>query len=170
MWEIDHIEGRTDTSVRGPSEGNVHTGATPPWLKEDEEEKEASVIGPSLDAFLLHRDQQRRASKNPNRVGADFHRTKPKEDSDDWLPSFGRVWNAGSRTESRSEFCQEIKKAVQLPSHRLPQRSTPTHQEIISSEGCSSSSGTTPSTLEKNSQLKPYVRKRPVNATRGGVS
>eukprot|EP00731_Ephydatia_muelleri_P012325 Em0006g1219a len=33
---------------------------------------------------MLHREQQRRASKNPNRVGADFHRTKPKEDSDDW--------------------------------------------------------------------------------------
>ena len=29
-------------------------------------------------------EQQRRAGKNPNRVGADFHRTKPKDDSDDW--------------------------------------------------------------------------------------
>ena len=36
-------------------EGNVHTGATPPWLKQDEEEEdEAPPIGPSLDAFLLH--------------------------------------------------------------------------------------------------------------------
>ena len=41
-------------SIGGWCEGNVHTGATPPWLKEDEEEKEALVIGPSLDAFLLH--------------------------------------------------------------------------------------------------------------------
>ena len=35
-------------------QGNVHTGATPPWLKEDDDEEEAPAIGPSLNSFLLH--------------------------------------------------------------------------------------------------------------------
>lgn len=36
--------------------GNVHTGATPPWLRDEEEEDHPkdSYIGPSLDDFILH--------------------------------------------------------------------------------------------------------------------
>ena len=42
----------------GGREGNVHSGAIPPWMKDeedDEEEKgERAPIGPSFDAFLKH--------------------------------------------------------------------------------------------------------------------
>jgi len=39
--------------------GNVHTGATPPWLRDDDydervPEETSSLIGPSLDDFILH--------------------------------------------------------------------------------------------------------------------
>ena len=39
--------------------GNIHTGATPPWLREDSCDDDASgskptVIGPSLEDFILH--------------------------------------------------------------------------------------------------------------------
>ena len=36
--------------------GNVHTGATPPWLMDDDSEEDdgAVVAGPSLEAFLSH--------------------------------------------------------------------------------------------------------------------
>lgn len=36
-------------------EGNVHSGATPPWLREDNNEGDAPAqIGPSEEEFLRH--------------------------------------------------------------------------------------------------------------------
>ena len=37
--------------------GNIHTGATPPWLRDEDEEEEVAegvAIGPSLEEFLKH--------------------------------------------------------------------------------------------------------------------
>ncbi|XP_068731972.1 centrosomal AT-AC splicing factor-like [Montipora capricornis] len=93
-------------------EGNIHTGAMPPWLQDDDDDNEDhgncaieknDVIGPSHEAFKKHVERMKRVSnKNPRRVGANFDRKK--ETSDDWLPSFGRVWNQGPRWQSRHEF------------------------------------------------------------------
>ena len=44
------------SQVLNEGEGNVHSGATPPWMRDDSgvnESAEAS-IGPSLDNFLKH--------------------------------------------------------------------------------------------------------------------
>lgn len=41
--------------------GNVHTGATPPWLREEDSVTGVSkppLIGPSLEEFILHSKQQ----------------------------------------------------------------------------------------------------------------
>ena len=41
----------------GKEEGNVHSGATPPWLKDDDDALEEGVpvlIGPSEEEFLMH--------------------------------------------------------------------------------------------------------------------
>lgn len=41
----------------GKEEGNVHSGATPPWLKDDDDNLEEDVpvlIGPSEEEFLMH--------------------------------------------------------------------------------------------------------------------
>ncbi|KAK3754010.1 hypothetical protein QZH41_020290, partial [Actinostola sp. cb2023] len=68
-----------------PGEGNVHTGATPPWLKDDDDTVNtcaSTEIGPSLEYFKKHVKRMKKASQNPNRVGANFDREK--ETGDEW--------------------------------------------------------------------------------------
>jgi hypothetical protein len=91
-------------------EGNVHSGATPPWLKVDSDsemcEGGAPVqFGPSEEEFLRHKERGSGLKrKNPERVGADFHLRlathTTSSNTKDWFPSFGRVWNAGPRSHS----------------------------------------------------------------------
>lgn len=97
-------------------EGNIHTGATPPWLREDDDEEDDSEktkksdgleIGPSLQDFKKHAERMKKESRNPNRVGANFEREQTT--SDGWLPSFGGVWNPGPRWQSRHEFKRGLK-------------------------------------------------------------
>ncbi|XP_017236189.1 TITAN-like protein isoform X1 [Daucus carota subsp. sativus] len=90
--------------------GNVHSGGPPPWFS-------------STDKNLPN-DKQRsgKSSKlNPKRVGAAWAERRKMEmemekrgeivttkfDSS-WLPDFGRVWQSGSRKESKKEFQVEI--------------------------------------------------------------
>lgn len=84
--------------------GNVHTGAVPPWLQDDPlEGASGSVvhpqIGPSLQEFLKHKEQEKLRKLPPNRVGANFDHSSHTDAN--WLPSFGRVWNSGRRWQSR---------------------------------------------------------------------
>ncbi|XP_069732753.1 centrosomal AT-AC splicing factor isoform X2 [Phaenicophaeus curvirostris] len=81
--------------------GNVHTGAKPPWLTE-EEEGSKQEIGPSYEEFLKQKEKQKLRKLPPERVGANFDHTS--ETGESWLPSFGRVWNHGRRWQSRL-FC-----------------------------------------------------------------
>ncbi|TSP36117.1 Coiled-coil domain-containing protein 84 [Bagarius yarrelli] len=89
--------------------GNIHTGAVPPWLLEDPEDdstcKSQDIIGPSVQDFLKHKEQQKLKKLPANRVGANFDHSS--QTSADWLPSFGRVWNSGRRWHSRHQFRQE---------------------------------------------------------------
>ncbi|XP_041890007.1 centrosomal AT-AC splicing factor isoform X2 [Corvus kubaryi] len=78
--------------------GNVHTGAKPPWLSE-EEVGSKQQIGPSYEEFLKHKEKQKLKKLPVQRVGANFDHTS--QTSDSWLPSFGRVWNHGRRWQSR---------------------------------------------------------------------
>ncbi|NXY25114.1 CCD84 protein, partial [Atrichornis clamosus] len=79
------------------TEGNVHTGAKPPWLTEEEDG--SKQIGPSYEEFLKHKEKQKLKKLPVDRVGANFDHTS--QTSDSWLPSFGRVWNHGRRWQSR---------------------------------------------------------------------
>uniref|UniRef100_A0A8C9L5F5 Coiled-coil domain containing 84 n=1 Tax=Pavo cristatus TaxID=9049 RepID=A0A8C9L5F5_PAVCR len=80
--------------------GNVHTGAKPPWLTdEDEEDGSKQQIGPSYEEFLKQKEKQKLKKLPAERVGANFDHTSQTGDS--WLPSFGRVWNHGRRWQSR---------------------------------------------------------------------
>uniref|UniRef100_A0A8C8RW29 Coiled-coil domain containing 84 n=1 Tax=Pelusios castaneus TaxID=367368 RepID=A0A8C8RW29_9SAUR len=85
--------------------GNVHTGAKPPWLMQDEETfGSTQQIGPSYEEFL--KEKEKKQKKLPAaRVGANFDHTS--ETSEGWLPSFGRVWNHGRRWQSRHQFKAE---------------------------------------------------------------
>ncbi|NXB59595.1 CCD84 protein, partial [Struthidea cinerea] len=84
--------------------GNVHTGAKPPWLTE-EEDGSKQQIGPSYEEFLKHKEKQKLRKLPVERVGANFDHTS--QTSDSWLPSFGRVWNHGRRWQSRHQFRTE---------------------------------------------------------------
>ncbi|XP_030274301.1 centrosomal AT-AC splicing factor [Sparus aurata] len=90
--------------------GNVHTGAVPPWLQDDPLEGTSGAaaqleIGPSLQDFLKHKEQEKLRKLPPNRVGANFDHSSHTDAN--WLPSFGRVWNSGRRWQSRHQFRQE---------------------------------------------------------------
>ncbi|XP_062894788.1 coiled-coil domain-containing protein 84 [Mobula hypostoma] len=83
--------------------GNIHTGATPPWLIDEEDTNTAQkTIGPSYEEFIQQREREKLKKLPPNRVGANFNHLS--ETDDFWLPSFGRVWNDGRRWQSRHQF------------------------------------------------------------------
>ncbi|OPJ68331.1 coiled-coil domain-containing protein 84 [Patagioenas fasciata monilis] len=84
--------------------GNVHTGAKPPWLTE-EEDGSRREIGPSYEEFLKQKEKQKLKKLPAERVGANFDHTS--ETGAGWLPSFGRVWNHGRRWQSRRQFRTE---------------------------------------------------------------
>ncbi|NWU59133.1 CCD84 protein, partial [Dromas ardeola] len=85
--------------------GNVHTGAKPPWLMDEEEDGSKQQIGPSYEEFLKQKEKQKLKKLPAERVGANFDHTSQTGES--WLPSFGRVWNHGRRWQSRHQFRTE---------------------------------------------------------------
>lgn len=91
--------------------GNIYTGATPPWLRNDDDNDDLKVVkqyGPSMDDLNKYHEAKKKCKLNPNRVGANFnHSVNESENSSEWLPSFGRVWNNGARWKSRNEFHSE---------------------------------------------------------------
>eukprot|EP00850_Spirogloea_muscicola_P001906 SM000007S20866 [mRNA] locus=s7:645410:647171:+ [translate_table: standard] len=118
--------------VAAPAEGNVHTGALPPWLQAGNALPDSSTHSRTQAGNLkvsLSRSQKRKLAKlrNPKRVGAAWaeqrlkelaretsserHSATPaSEKLEEWLPSFGRVWQSGSRLDTRKEFLKESQK------------------------------------------------------------
>uniref|UniRef100_A0A8I3MN21 Centrosomal AT-AC splicing factor n=1 Tax=Canis lupus familiaris TaxID=9615 RepID=A0A8I3MN21_CANLF len=89
-----------------PGIGNIHSGATPPWMVQDEEYSSVNQqIGPSYEEFLKEKEKQKLKKLPPDRVGANFDHSSST--SVGWLPSFGRVWNNGRRWQSRHQFKTE---------------------------------------------------------------
>lgn len=104
-------------------EGNVHTGAPPPWFDPTKVD-----IDPDIDPARKPEPREPASSRvgksklNPKRVGAAWAERRKIElemerrgervnNSFDanWLPNFGRVWQAGTRKDSRKEFQVENK-------------------------------------------------------------
>ncbi|KAF3327683.1 TITAN-like protein [Carex littledalei] len=92
--------------------GNVHTGAPPPWLELIEQEI-TLVPNPNSIKAKSHK-------LNPKRVGAVWAEKRRAEmekekrgelvestSTDTWLPNFGRVWQSGTRKDSKKEFVKE---------------------------------------------------------------
>lgn len=89
-----------------PGVGNIHSGATPPWMIQDEDYSSGNQqIGPSYEEFLKEKERQKLKKLPPDRVGANFDHSSST--SAGWLPSFGRVWNNGRRWQSRHQFKTE---------------------------------------------------------------
>ncbi|KAG6548422.1 hypothetical protein Mapa_009909 [Marchantia paleacea] len=131
LRQTENELGQGFTVIRPPSlnpgEGNVHSGALPPWIRHDTGQR--SQVQPSVSHYLgsslpLSRTQERKLTKlrNPNRVGAAWAEQRRAEmerehagevvekcvpGSATWLPNFGRVWQSGSRRETRKEFESE---------------------------------------------------------------
>lgn len=99
--------------------GNVHSGAPPPWF----ETTEGVQMHPKLvlGDLVSHSNKSGKNKKlNPKRVGAAWAEKRKiememekrgeivrNECDANWLPNFGRVWQSGSRRESRKEFEKE---------------------------------------------------------------
>ena len=102
--------------------GNVHSGAPPPWFEATEGVQIHSK--PVLGDLASHSNKSGKSKKlNPKRVGAAWAErrkielemekrgeTVRNECDANWLPNFGRVWQSGSRKESRKEFEKEKQK------------------------------------------------------------
>ncbi|ONK56167.1 uncharacterized protein A4U43_C10F4830 [Asparagus officinalis] len=105
------------------SQQNVHSGALPPWLDANEEKDIGQL---NTGQYLNNLTQTGKLKKlNPKRVGAAWAERRRIElemekrgerllntfDAN-WLPNFGRVWQAGTRKESKREFETEKRKSI----------------------------------------------------------
>jgi hypothetical protein len=140
VQELPHARVFTSQGV-GFGEGNVHSGAPPPWLKQNVRQEGDGLVtggaadGSSSDLLPLSRTQQAKLLKmrNPNRVGAAWAERRRAElareqdgefssrgeavdcsSSHSWLPNFGRVWQSGPRRDTRKEFEAEKRKSLKL--------------------------------------------------------
>ncbi|KAH6785786.1 hypothetical protein C2S51_038241 [Perilla frutescens var. frutescens] len=101
-------------------EGNVHTGASPPWLDATKGDQLNPARRPEMKETVSSRAGK--SKLNPKRVGAAWAERRKLElemerrgervnnnfDAN-WLPNFGRVWQSGTRKKSRKEFQMENK-------------------------------------------------------------
>uniref|UniRef100_A0A8C6RSA2 Centrosomal AT-AC splicing factor n=1 Tax=Nannospalax galili TaxID=1026970 RepID=A0A8C6RSA2_NANGA len=104
--EFDWMETGQPLTFIGHQVQKTSSGATPPWMIQDEEESSGNLpIGPSYEEFLKEKEKQKLKKLPPERVGANFDHNSST--SAGWLPSFGRVWNNGRRWQSRHQFKTE---------------------------------------------------------------
>lgn len=112
------------------AKGNVLMGAPPPWLDEEAGEKYINYglnsVSRKKGIGSLENKPKKSSKLNPKRVGAAWaERRKIEMEKEkrgeivtdlasDWLPNFGRVWQSGSRKESRIEFEKEKQKVMKL--------------------------------------------------------
>ncbi|KAG0628292.1 hypothetical protein M758_1G015600 [Ceratodon purpureus] len=148
-----------------PGEGNVHSGATPPWIGPGVDDKlfvaPSTEIGPTMEPVkkrLLSKNQERKLAKlrPPNRVGAAWAEVRraqlereargetegegvPQADAT-WLPNFGRIWQSGSRHDTRKEFEAEKRREAKRLGRPLGKRGSPSSERPV--------------------QFQPYVSKR----------
>uniref|UniRef100_A0A2C9UJX9 TITAN-like protein n=1 Tax=Manihot esculenta TaxID=3983 RepID=A0A2C9UJX9_MANES len=132
VWNSNDLTGLqniTQTSATpGKAGGNVHTGAPPPWLEATEETQLVAELKPISSSFISLSNKPGK-KLNPKRVGAAWAERRKielemerrgeivKSDGDDnWLPNFGRVWQSGTRKESRKEFEMEKQKLPKVES------------------------------------------------------
>ncbi|XP_042949148.1 TITAN-like protein isoform X1 [Carya illinoinensis] len=111
---------RISTSAADKAIDNVHSGAPPPWFEATEESQINVQRKPTADSLMSLNKSGKSKKLNPKRVGAAWAEKRKIElemekrgeivNSDctaNWLPNFGRVWQSGSRKESRKEFMME---------------------------------------------------------------
>ncbi|KAL3512443.1 hypothetical protein ACH5RR_025160 [Cinchona calisaya] len=133
------------SSAQEDGGGNVHSGAPPPWFSATERIQLDNTLNQGRSNLFSSLAGPVKSSKlNPKRVGAAWAERRKIElelekrgelarhnfDAD-WLPNFGRVWQSGSRKESRKEFLGEKKTGLKVVTQ-----------------------------IEKPNELQPYISKR----------
>ncbi|KAL6509669.1 hypothetical protein OROGR_022979 [Orobanche gracilis] len=111
-------------------EGNVHSGAPPPWFDTTNQNQLDSALKAEQDDLVA--SKAKKSSKlNPKRVGAAWAEKRKLElelerrgglvnnnyDAK-WLPNFGRVWQSGTRKESIKEFQTENKASAKADNQK----------------------------------------------------
>ncbi|CAH9092370.1 unnamed protein product [Cuscuta europaea] len=109
--------------------GNVHSGAPPPWLHAFEQNQLDSLSKSGQNGIGSLCQKSKCSKLNPKRVGAAWAEKRKlemelekkgelvmKNADANWLPNFGRVWQTGSRKESRKEFQIENKSSGKIES------------------------------------------------------
>ncbi|CAM8929593.1 unnamed protein product [Rhodiola kirilowii] len=140
-------------SVSEEAVGNVHTGAPPPWL-ESINNQDTLVQGSEKDLVIPSSKKSKKCRKlNPKRVGAAWAEKRKIEIEmekrglisaenvdDSWLPNFGRVWQTGSRKESKKEFELEKPKVAEICSQlEIPIKIEPYVSKKMRTDGTSTS-------------------------------
>ncbi|XP_042755961.1 TITAN-like protein isoform X2 [Lactuca sativa] len=110
---------RISSTVHETDTGNVHSGAPPPWFNA----KNGIHVDPGMETDPVIKPVK--SKLNPKRVGAAWAEKRKiememerngelpaKRFDGSWLPNFGRVWQSGSRKDSRKEFQVETKKPL----------------------------------------------------------
>lgn len=119
---------RISNIVSGDSGGNINSGMLPPWLEKPEDSGFNVQIRPMVGGGVSSLKESAKSNKlNPKRVGAAWAEKRKRElemekrgeivqsyGDKNWLPNFGRVWQSGSRKESRKEFEKEKSKLLMV--------------------------------------------------------
>ncbi|KAF3436891.1 hypothetical protein FNV43_RR19644 [Rhamnella rubrinervis] len=122
--------------------GNVHSGAPPPWFEAIDDSQQDVQLKPVLGSLVSSSIKQGKSKKlNPKRVGAAWAEKRKMEMemekrgelvktgvNANWLPNFGRVWQSGSRKDSRKEFeleNQKVSKVENQPVDAVPLKIQP---------------------------------------------
>ncbi|KAJ8752656.1 hypothetical protein K2173_005545 [Erythroxylum novogranatense] len=156
---------KVSSTTPGDFNGNVHTGALPPWFESTEE----NLLDMQLTQFSSSKAGKSH-KLNPKRVGAAWAEKRKielemekkgeitKHDFDtNWLPNFGRVWQSGSRKQSRKEFLEEKQKLPEVSSHSEMQMAV---HPYISKRMEKQKLPEAASDSEMPIALQPYVSKR----------
>lgn len=86
--------------------GNVHSGATPPWMVDDS----GSAI-PTVVQTMTLSEREKRGKKRQLDTKKNSKKLRPLDQKDhsqdpNWLPNFGSVWTSGPRSETRRNFVE----------------------------------------------------------------
>ena len=95
--------------------GNVHTGATPPWLLGSTVDVAAQVDAHSHargSGTAVHGPAAKKRRVNPRKLrSADVGVVPGSHVPAGWLPNFGGVWQTRSRAASQRAFREKMKRS-----------------------------------------------------------
>lgn len=90
-----------------PGEGNVYTGAKPPWEMDDDATTSTPVAGPQPRGVPAAAASTVSVQSRPDRNKRS--RNDEETNPDTWLPNFGGTFHIGSRRDFKAAFREEVR-------------------------------------------------------------